>query len=483
MAEINLKKVKHIHFVGIKGVGMAALALCARDLGKRVSGSDIEEVFVTDETLRKAKIAWKKGFNLKNLSPRPDLVIATGAHGGLNNSEVVAAKKAKIPVLMHAQALGLFMEGKTGISVCGVGGKTTTSAMIATLLDTAGFHPSFAVGVGSIAALGAPGRYDKKGEHFVTEADEFVTSPGIDDTPRFFHQKPKIAVVTNIEYDHPDVYPNLVATIEIFKQFFVRLGKEGLLVACWDNANTRKTANQLVSSGKIDRSQVVSYGFSPAADFRIEKVHFTQGKTIFDLTFERARIPDLVLPRPGRYNVLNATAAVAVGNFLGISFPILARGLARFSGTRRRFELIAETAGVKLYDDYAHHPAQIAAVLAAVRPWFPQGRTIAIFQPHTYSRTKALLAEFARSFSQAAVVVITDIYASAREKKDPDVSGEKLAFEVAKHHPEARYLPKGELAEFVQDTALPGDIIMTLGAGDIFHEHKSILAALKRRES
>ncbi len=467
-----LAKVKKVYLVGIKGVGMTAIACCLQDLGIKVKGSDVEEVFVTDQILKKRKIKWEVGFDEGFLKEKPDLVITTGSHGGLENPQVKAAKKMGIEILTYAQALGKFMVGKEGVSVCGVGGKTTTSAIITTLLDLAGRKPSFVIGGGTVDPLGIPGRYDEGGQ-FVAEADEYVNSPGIDDRVKFFFQKPKVIVVTNIEYDHPDVYQDLSQTKKTFREFFETLPQDGLLVACLDNQNVRETINDLSVNCQ-------TYGFSPQADWTIGKVFFGQEQTIFDLSYKGAVIDQVKLKVPGRYNVLNATAAFAVTTFLGLDAKTIKNGLASFGGVQRRFEFIGEENGIKLYDDYAHHPAEIKAALAAAKNWFPENRIIAVFQSHTYSRTKALFNDFARAFSLAHQVIITDIYASAREEKDPAVSGQLLAEEAAKYHSRVVYKAgEKEVIAFLKQEAKEGDIIFTIGAGDIFQWHKPILESLK----
>jgi UDP-N-acetylmuramate--alanine ligase len=466
------KKINRVHFTGIKGVGMTALACCLQDMGIKITGSDVEETFVTDKVLEKRKIRWKIGFSEKNLIPKPDLLITTGAHGGLNNPEVVAAKNLGIPVLTHAQALGEVMKGKEGISVCGVGGKTTTSSMIATVLDKGGRKPSYAIGVGEIKPLGFPGRYALGGE-FVAEADEYVNSPGVDNRPRFIFQDPKIIVVTNIEYDHPDAYPDFEATKNAFRSFFQKIPSDGLLLACADNKNTMEVA--------LGFPEVLqTYGFSPKADWSVENVYFGHGQTIFNLRHRGVIIENIRIKVPGRFNVLNATAAFAVGAFLGMNFQTVKKGLEEFEGTKRRFEFIGEVRRIKLYDDYAHHPTEIKQVITAARQWFGESRLIVVFQPHTYSRTKALLEEFTRAFNDANLVVISEIYASAREKDNLGISGKILVEKVARHHPKVFYKAgEREIVEFLKKEARSGDIIFTMGAGNIFLWHKTILKALK----
>lgn len=468
--------MRHIHFVGIKGVGMTALALCALDMGIKVSGSDVEEVFITDKVLRRRGIRWRLNFSKENLKPLPDLVVTTGAHGGLANPEVVAAQEMKIPVLTHAQALGKMMEGKEGISICGVGGKTTTSSMIATILDFGKRKPSYAIGVGEIFPLGSSGRYDA-GEEFVAEADEYANSPGIDNRPRFSFQNPRVIVVTNIEYDHPDVYSNLEATKKTFREFFLKLPDDGLLLAGADNQNNLKVLAELEETKKIN---IQTYGFSPLADWRVEKAYFGPGQTIFNLEHRGLVIEGIKIKVPGRYNVLNAVAAFAVGIFVGLTPQRIKDALEKFSGTKRRFEFIGEANKIKLYDDYAHHPKEIIQVLSAARQWFPQRRIVAIFQPHTYSRTKALFSEFARAFSLAKMAVITDIYASAREKDDLGISSRLLVQEASKYHPAVFFQPgEKEVLKFLRHHLRPNDLLLTIGAGNIFQWHRQILQILK----
>jgi UDP-N-acetylmuramate--alanine ligase len=259
---LSLNRIKSIHFTGIKGVGMTALALCAQDLGKKISGSDTDETFPTSAILQARGIKSKIGFAPKNLPSNCDLLIFTGAHGGATNPEVIAAQKLSIPVLSHAEALALFTQNKQTIAVAGVGGKSTTSAITATVLDVAGLKPSFAVGVGNIPALGAPGRFVRKTPFFVVESDEYVTDPQTNLIPRFHHLDPFIAIITNLEHDHPDVYPTLADVFAAFKIFIDKVKPNGLVIVNIDNPRIR----QLVAD--ISRP-VVSYGFSPQADWRL----------------------------------------------------------------------------------------------------------------------------------------------------------------------------------------------------------------------
>lgn len=467
---MNIKKAKHIHFTGIKGVGMTSLALCAQDLGIKVTGSDVEEEFVTDEILKKRGIEWAIGFDARNLNEKPDLVVITGAHGGLENSEIKVALKRKIPVLTHAEALAEFAKEKELITVCGVGGKTTTAGMLATLLDTAFLNPSYAIGVGNIFPLGFPGKFDTKGKHFICESDEYAVSPGIDNRPRFNFLSPKIIIVTNIEHDHPDIYPTIADTKRAFSDYFAKVPKDGRLIANIDN----EFVKELVKDAKVP---VITYGFDKNADFQIKNLEFREGQTVFGLKIkkDKTEVAEIILNVPGEFNARNATGALVVGRFLGLNDDLIKRGLHRFLGSRRRFEKVRQIGGTSYYDDYAHHPAEIAATLAAAKAWFPKRRIVALFQPHTFSRTKALFQGFAKSFKTADVVALMDIYASAREKPDGETTSEMLAKATKKHAKSVFYTGNHKnTLKWTESHIKRGDVVITMGAGDIFYLYKEL---------
>lgn len=443
---------------------MTSLALCAQDLGIEVEGSDIEEIFVTDQILANRKINWQKGFSPKNIDKSVDLVITTGAHGGLKNPEVVFAQNQKIPVITHAEGLKLFSEGKDTLAVCGVGGKTTVASMLANLLTDAGLSPSYAVGVGKIYPLGFPGKYDLSGKHFVCEADEFAVCPGINNAPRFSFLNPKVIVTTNIEHDHPDIYPSLEDTKKAFLEFFAKIPSDGMLVACLDNLNIE----EMLSEVKVP---LTTYGFNQNSDWIITDLGIQDGQSNFKLKNKTGLEYELKIKLYGDYALRNAAATFCVGNYLGIPSSELIKGIESFEGTQRRFEKVGQAKrGFLIYDDYAHHPKEIISVLGAVKKLYPEKRLIVLFQPHTYSRTRSLFNEFALSFGQADLVGIMDIYASAREIKDPEVNSEKLALEIAKYHPNSYYtMDHKKTFDWVEKNVKKDDLVITLGAGDIFY--------------
>jgi len=472
---IDATKLKSVYFVGIKGVAMTALAIYCKEKGMRVTGSDVEEEFPTKESLEKMSIIPMKGFSGVHIDPlnKPDLVIYTGAHGGCDNVEVIAAKEMGIETMPHGRALGFFMEESVQVSIAGSHGKTTVSAMIATILAKSGRDPSYAIGCGDIRGLGNPGHFGK-GEEFVAEADEYVTDPTHDSSPRFLWQQPHVLVVTNIDYDHPDVYKNL----DQVKNAFLALQNQeegiAMTVVNVDDAN---------SALLLKTKNILTYGFSKSADFHITKTLFQAGKTVFEAEFRGMAIGSFTLHVPGNHNIANAAAAIAASYALGISWEDSKRGLDAFYGTKRRFELIGKTETCTVYDDYAHHPNEIAATLDGIRLWYPTRRIISVFQPHTYSRTKALLQEFGLCFRKSDCVLIADIYASARENGTREVTGVNLAEEISKHQKDVYYVKdiKGTIS-FLKKYTKDGDVIVCMGAGDIYGWGREIMKNLQIRQ-
>lgn len=466
---MDLEKIKHVHFTGIVGVGMTALALIFKEMGLKVTGSDSEEAFVTHDYLKESKITWSKGFGKKNLKPKPDLLITTAAFGGFENPEVIAARKQGIKTLAYAEALAELTKKKELIAICGVGGKTTTSSMVATVLTRSGTNPSYVVGVSKIDPLGQAGKYKKAGKYFIAEADDYVISPGVNDKPKFSLLFPKIAVVTNIEFDHPDVYRSLDHTISVFKEFFEKIPKDGLLVACGDSKNVRRAIDQLTIP-------VSTYGFRKDNDWQVKDVSFDEGETKFSIWHKGKKIRDLSINVPGRYNVLNAAASYVVADFVGLNAGKIEKGLLAYKGCKRRFEKVGLVKGRFIFDDYAHHPNEIRSVLKAAKDWFPNQRLVAVFQPHTYSRTKSLLDDFSKSFGEADIVGVVDIYASARENDNLGVSSRLLADKIGESHPNAQYV--GSLTDAIgwfDSNTRKDDIVLTIGAGDIFHLGNDLL--------
>lgn len=446
---MNLRVAKNIHMVGIKGVGMTALALILQKMGKKVWGSDLESEFQTDAVLKKHQIDIKLGFTSQNISEDIDIVITTAAHGGLTNAEVAEAKQKNIAVLTHAEALGQLMDQFTHkIAVCGTHGKTTTSAMIAYIFTKMQLPAGYHVGAATFSGLDSG---DFKGlDYFVTEADEYVASPGSDNTPRFMYLSPDIVVCTSIEYDHPDVYESVEKMEQAYRDFFKKLeGKRGKLIY---NKQDEKL-DQIVS-------QFSGIELNP---------------------YSQTDFPELSMQVAGIHNRLNAIAALTVIKLLGLDVAKASEVLSQFSNPSRRLQKIFEKNNTYLYDDYAHHPTAITATIQALRETCPGKRIIVIFQPHTFSRTEALKKGFISSLSGADNAILTDIFSSARENAEAfTITSQKMVEEAKKQGIETiEYAPLSEIVTKLQQIVASGDIVVTMGAGSIYMLHSGIIEVIK----
>ncbi len=469
-----MSKLKKIHFVGIKGVGQTALAIIAKEAGFTVTGSDINEDFITDAPLKKAGITPYIGFSKDNIHDQ-DLVVTTGAHGGFDNVEVKEAKKRGIKVITKGEAVGLFMKGEIfgrkleGISVAGSHGKTTLTAMVATILKENKLDPSFLVGTGEIPSLGNPGHLGK-GKYFVAEADEYATEPNYDKTPQFLWQRPKIAVFTNIELDHPDLYKNVDEVREAFLKFSHNLEEKGVLICCGDDGEVKLLLREY-------KGKAVTYGFSPACDFVLEKVHVSGSNTFFWVESKDVSLGEFSIGVAGKHNALNALGALVVALELGLQIEAVKRGISGFSGTKRRLEYVGKLlSGALVYDDYAHHPTEIKSSLRAIRDSLPKMKIVCIFQPHTYSRTKELFDQFSSSFTDADTVIFTNIFSSQREKEDKSISSEMLASNTRKFNKNVVFLPMlSDVVEYLGQKDFGHDtVIVTMGAGDVYKISNSL---------
>lgn len=465
-----MKLKKHIHFVGVKGVGMAPLAIIAKEAGCVVTGCDIADDFITDEALLQKGIKPLVGFSATHLeNEKVDMVITTGAHGGFDNPEVKAAKEKGIPVLTQGEAVGIFMNGEIfgkkqlGISVAGSHGKTTTTAMLATVFTENKLDPSFVIGTGSVPSLGSPGHYGR-GKYFIAEADEYATEPQYDKTIKFLWHHPKIAIITNIELDHTDVHPSLDAMRESFLQFVKQLPLNGVLITCGDDPQVQKLLNAY-------EGKKITYGYGNQNDFVIKRVHVSFDQTFFWLESGTTSLGEWVISVTGEHNALNATAVIIASLETGIPLEKIKKGLRAFTGSKRRSEFIATLpGGAMLFDDYAHHPTEIQTTLSTFRKRFPKSHIVCIFQPHTYSRTKAFFNEFIHAFSASDTVIISNIYASLREKPDLSVSSQLLVEKMHAFHKNALFLPAlPDVIEYVNQKHYGKDtIVITMGAGDIY---------------
>jgi UDP-N-acetylmuramate--alanine ligase len=454
------KKVK-VHFVGIGGIGMSGIAELLLNLGYGVSGSDLKE---SEITRRLASLGGKVvlGHRAENVGPDVDVVVTSSAVRRATNPEAVAARARGIPVIRRAEMLAELMRLKDAVAIAGSHGKTTTTSLIATVLEHAGLQPTAVVG-GKLNAFGSNARLGK-GEWIVVEADESDGS--------FLHLTPTIAVVTNVDAEHLDHYGTAEALHQAFVDFADRVPFYGLVVLCLDHPTVQHLIPRL-------SKRHVTYGISPQADWRADEVKLSAFSARFAVWHRGKRLGEVALKMVGAHNVLNALAACAVAHELGIPFERAAEALGEFAGVQRRFTVRGEAGGILVVDDYGHHPAEIRATLLGARASFPQRRIVCAFQPHRYTRTRDLMGDFATAFNDADVLVLGDIYA-AGEEPIPGVSGEKLHAAVrACGHRDATFVPdRAALATVLRARVRTGDLVLTLGAGDVTHAGEELLALL-----
>ena len=462
-----LGRTRHLHFVGIGGIGMSGIAELVANLGYRVSGSDARRSDITDR-LAALGVRIDEGHDAAHVADA-DVVVVSSAIA-TDNPEVVAARGRHVPVIPRAEMLAELMRLRVGIAVAGAHGKTTTTSMVALMLERAGLDPTAVIG-GRLSAFGSNAKLGR-GQFMVVEADESDRS--------FLKLSPTIAVVTNIDREHMDAYGSFDRLVEAFRDFADRVPFYGAVIACIDDAAVRAL---LPSLGR----RTITYGFSADAD-----VHGLEpkgdGRSSGCRVIYRVRgVPDgvgqgtLELPVPGRHNVLNALAAITVGLELGVPFDRMQAALADFGGAERRYQIRGTRAGVTVVDDYGHHPTEIAAVLRAAREGHP-ARLVVVFQPHRFSRTRDLLDDFGPALAQADVVMLTDIYA-AGEAAIPGVTLDALARAVAPHVARLVVTPRLEdVPAVIAGDARPGDLVITLGAGSIAGLADRLLAALSTTE-
>jgi UDP-N-acetylmuramate--alanine ligase len=456
---VRFLKLSRIHFVGAGGVGMSGLAeILLLSTPLEISGCDRERGENTDRLLALgARVAL--GHDPAHLSD-VDLVVISSAVDE-SNPEVNAARERGIPVIRRAQMLGQIMRLKQGIAIAGTHGKTTTTSLTGMVLTEAGFDPTIVVG-GRVRILGTNARLGR-GDFLVAEADEYDRS--------FLELTPDVAVITNIEADHLDCYRDLSEILDAFVLFANRVPFYGAVVACLDDPGVGAVLPRV-------EKRLVTYGESPQAHVRAREIRLEASGTRFDVwDSEQGLLGEIRLPLPGRHNVANALAAIAVGRELLIPFETIARALAAFTGVIRRFETKGERAGVLVVDDYAHHPTELAATLAAARQVYPDRRLVALYQPHLFTRTRDFATDFGRALLGADVAVVTDVYPS-REKPLPGVSGQLVvrAAKEAGHRNLAYISDKKRVADRLERLLKPGDLLLTMGAGDVVKFGEGYLA-------
>ncbi|TAK71112.1 MAG: UDP-N-acetylmuramate--L-alanine ligase [Actinomycetota bacterium] len=456
-----------VHVVGIGGAGMSGIARILLARGVTVSGSDAKDSRRLS-ALRALGATVHVGHAAGHVAGAAVVVVSTAIKE--SNVELLEARRRGVPVLSRAAALAAIMAGQRGVAVAGTHGKTTTTSMLTVALQHCGADPSFAIGSelnesGSNAHLGT-------GELFVVEADESDGS--------FLHLDCVAGIVTNVEADHLDHWGTLTAIEAAFESFAARIGgRDGFLVCCADDIGAAK----LAAAARVQGIDVRTYGRSPAADFVVHPLPAESGTPRFDVSHRGVRLGTTTLAVPGAHNVLNATAAWATGIGLGYSAGDLRVGLESFSGTRRRFEFRGQADGVRVFDDYAHHPTEIAATLTAARDVAGGGRLVVAFQAHHYYRTALFVKEFGAALGLADEVVVLEVFAPG-EAPIPGASGQLMAAAVPLPEANVVFEPSwSAVASRLADRARPGDLVMTLGAGDISMIGPEVLELLRRRAS
>ncbi len=454
------KRVTKIHFVGVGGIGMSGIAEVLLTLGYEVSGSDLRS---NDSTRRLQGLGGRivQGHRPENVADADVVVISSAVSE--DNVEVQEAYRRKIPVIPRAEMLAELMRLKYGLAVAGTHGKTTTTSLLATVLFEAGLDPTVVIG-GKLNALDTNAKLGG-GDYMVVEADESDGS--------FLYLSPVLAVITNIDPEHLDHYGSLAQLEEAFVRFANRVPFYGAVAVCLDHPRVQAIIPRI-------RKRVLTYGLSAQAEFRAEAIQFSHLQSCFDVYHRDEKMGRIRLNMPGQHNVLNTLAVVALAHELGISFSVVQEALEEFQGVARRFTIRGQAAGVVVVDDYGHHPEEIRTTLAAARQSYPEHRILAVFQPHRYTRVERLWQDFSRAFNQADQVLVCDIY-PAGEKPIPGIDAASLAGDIARcGHRAVTYVGglDGALSE-LRRRVRSGDLVITLGAGDVWTVGRDLVAGLE----
>ncbi len=456
-------KANNIYFVGIGGIGMSAIAEILLDQGFKVSGSDQKKNPVTDR-LESLGVPIFEGHKATHLPSETNLVIYTSATQA-DNPEIIEAKKRQILCVKRSEALGELMRlKKYGIGIAGTHGKTTTTSMVSLVLVAGGLDPTVLVG-GKLSQFGGTNARLGKGDFIVVEADEYDHS--------FLNLSPTVAVVTNIEADHLDIYGDFSKVKEAFGQYILKVPFFGFVVLCADDPATRELGMNITDK------RVMTYGLSPEADLRATNIAHQESLSSYDVEADGNKIGTIHLQVPGDYNIRNSLAAITIGLELGIKFEKIKEGIEKFTGVYRRWEKKGEKNDILVYDDYAHHPSECRATLEGVKKGWER-RLVVVFQPHLYSRTRDFYKGFAKALALADVPIVVGIY-PAREKPIEGVSSQLITDEINKiKKGQAIYLEdKEEVPKLLEKITKPGDLVITMGAGDIYKYGEIFLAQKK----
>lgn len=458
------RSIRKLHFVGIGGIGMSGIAEILIDQGFSITGSDRA---ASDNTERLESLGARVfiGHAAANLEADVDAVVYSSAIRPEENPETAEALQRKIPVIRRAEMLAEVMRLKYGIGIAGTHGKTTTTSMVSLVLMEGGVDPTVIVG-GRLHGLAGSNARMGKGDFIVVEADEYDRS--------FLSITPTIAVLTTLETDHLDCYRDLEDIKGAFIQFAAKVPFYGFVVLCLDEPALQEIMPRI-------KKKIITYGLNGQADLQAVDIVHRENRTRFTVLRGGVELGVVELQIPGKHNVQNALAAITVGLELGVPFAQVKTGIEKFTGVFRRWEVKAEVGGITVVDDYAHHPTEIKATLAGVKAGWRR-RVICVFQPHLYSRTRDFYEDFGRSFFNADILVVTDVY-PAREEPIQGVSGELITHAAREFgHKQVHYVPdKKEVPAFLMRMKQQGDIIITMGAGDIWRFGEQFIAALREK--
>ena len=445
---LDLSKIKKVYVIGIKGSGVVAIVEILHKLGIEVSGSDTAEKFFTDEVLKNLGVRYFEKFSADNLPTDPDLVIYSTAYNADNNVEFAEAIRRNLKILSYPEILGELFNQKYGIAVCGTHGKTTTSALLASVLKDTGTDLSAVIGSrvkewGGNALVG-------QGEYFVIEADEFQNKL------KFYD--PKAVILTSVDWDHPDFFKTFADYKKAFADFVTKINKTGFLVVWGDSVATNEIACSC-------HCEIIKYGFQNDNDIVVKKIDAQK----FSVSFSEKDLGEFEMQLVGDHNMLNASAVIAVCQKLQLDLENMRAAIKNFQGTSRRFEIIGERNGAILIDDYGHHPEEIKVTLKGARQKYPDKNIIAVFHPHSFSRTEAFLHDFAQSFDDADQVLVLDVYGSARESSG-NVNSKDVVNLINKYQfGKAEYIPTiDEVVEYLKDKIGANDVVLCIGAGNVF---------------
>lgn len=452
---------EHVHFIGIGGYGMSAIARVMLDMGYRVSGSDVASQDLTEKlSAQGAKVFI--GHEAKNVSGADLVVFSTALPK--DNVEMLEAEKLQIPILHRSQMLARLLNEQSGVAVAGAHGKTTTSSMIALVMEECQLDPTYIIG-GEIMNVGSNAK-SGRGEYLIAEADESDGS--------FLNYHPAVAIVTNIEADHLENYDGSYDKLkDAYRQFLNHVKEDGIAVVCQDCPDVRELIPGI-------KANVITYGIDENADYTASNLSFVDRTSSFDVHHHGKYLGRAKLSVPGKHNVYNALATIITCLNAGLAFEKIAEALFEFRGAKRRFQVLLEQDGLIVIDDYAHHPTEIQATISAAKAIGK--RIIAVFQPQRYTRTHFLFDAFSRSFGEADEVIITSIYSPAGEKRIEGVTSEKLVEMICQNsHSEAKFIAtKEEVQEYLLQHIQSGDLVLTMGAGDIWKVAKHIADRLRK---